>query len=192
MKKRAKSKIAAEDWIVRITSKKRKLKHALKSMEHFKLKQKDVPFIIRFFENPKYNIGLFPGAVPLLTHDCIHIILGRGVLPKDEAFVIGYTMGSTNKIGKFREWLFLFCAKYLYPEGYKFLEEERHVFKTAMSLSSLTDNVKDLSKVNFLKYMDWTLEDIRRDLGISSHVLRIVYILESRHFPNAPESKRLK
>jgi hypothetical protein len=31
-------------------------------------------------------------------HDCMHVILGRGLLNQDEAFVIGFTMGSARKI----------------------------------------------------------------------------------------------
>ena len=62
----------------------------LDEMQDFKLAQEDVPLIIKLTENPKYFTSrLFTGAVDLFTHDCIHVILGRGLLPKDEAFAGG-------------------------------------------------------------------------------------------------------
>ena len=63
-----------------------------------KLEAEDVPLIIKLVENPKYDIGLFAGNVSLYNHDCIHLLLGRGLRVKDEAFVIGFTMGSTKKM----------------------------------------------------------------------------------------------
>ena len=63
-------------------------------MDSFKLRQENIPLIIKLVENPNYNTSkLFGGAVDLFTHDCVHVLLGRGLLVKDEAFVIGYTMG---------------------------------------------------------------------------------------------------
>ena len=78
------------------------LKQSLNEMENFKLRQEEVPFVIQLVENPRYDVGLFAGNVDLFTHDCIHVLLGRGLLVKDEAFVIGYTMGSTNKMFRLR------------------------------------------------------------------------------------------
>tara|TARA_Y100001938_G_scaffold8794_2_gene10744 strand:- start:13500 stop:14072 length:573 start_codon:yes stop_codon:yes gene_type:complete len=180
----------AIDWHVPLLSSNRTwLKTALREMEPFKLKPTDVPLIIRLIENPKYDIGIFPGAVSLLSHDCIHIILGRGVLPKDEAFVIGYTMGSTKKMTPFREKMFLLISKYLYPEGYNFGEEEAYVFKHGVIAGSRC--LVDLTKVDFRFFSTWELKDIRRKFGISVDFLKLCYILEQKKFPNSPESKRL-
>jgi hypothetical protein len=52
---------------------------------------------VRLFENPD-SLVAFPGAVTLERHDCIHILLGRGLLAQDEAFVIGYTMGTCRAV----------------------------------------------------------------------------------------------
>ena len=139
----------AAEWIVPLSEGDKKLSEAIAEMEPFKLEGKDVPFIIKFFENPKFNLfNFFPGSVKLKNHDCIHAILGRGVLPKDEAFVIGYTMGSTGKMTDFKEFLFLLTVSWLYPEGYKFCEEERGVFKGARDTAEMS-RPSDLSKVNF-------------------------------------------
>ena len=75
----------------------------LDKMFDFKLHPKDVPLIIKLTENPKYSSSrVFTGAVDLFTHDCIHVLLGRGLLLKDEAFVIGYTMGSAKRMKRWR------------------------------------------------------------------------------------------
>ena len=66
-------------------------------MGGFKLEAENVPLIIKLVENPKYDIGLFPGNISLYNHDCIHLLLGRGLRVKDEVFVIGFTMGRTKK-----------------------------------------------------------------------------------------------
>ena len=51
----------AEEWIVPLSEKDKKLREVLAEMEPFKLEGKDVPFIIKFFENPKYNFfNFFP------------------------------------------------------------------------------------------------------------------------------------
>ena len=118
-------------------------------MEPFKLSKNEVPLVIRFMENPKFDFfNIFPGSVTLKSHDCIHALLGRGLLPKDEAFVIGFTMGTTKKLGRLREWLFLLIARHLYPEGYKFYEEEKQIFRNGVDIGSHMGCV-NLSKVDF-------------------------------------------
>jgi len=171
------------------SSNKKKLKDVLKEMKPFKLKQQDVPFIIRFIKNPKYDIGFFPGAVSLLNRDCIHVLLGRGVLDKDEAFVIGYIMGSTKKMTTFKEKLFLFISRYLYPKGYRFGKGEAKIFEYGLIAGK--KSCKDLSKIDFKWFLSWTLKDIRSKLGVDIDFLKLCYILEKKAFPNSPESQRL-
>ncbi|MBL4559174.1 MAG: hypothetical protein JKP98_25385 [Rhodobacteraceae bacterium] len=48
----------------------------------------DVPAIIRKYENPDSPDAL-PGAIALDRHDCLHVLLGRGLHVQDEAFIIG-------------------------------------------------------------------------------------------------------
>ena len=160
-------------------------------MEGFKLAQSDVPFIIKLVENPKYDIGLFAGNVDLKTHDCIHTLLGRGLLPKDEAFVIGYTMGSTKKMPRWRRNLFMFVSKYLYPEGYKFGEEERFVFNMGVALGSvgcdLSVGGRNLSTI----WLDLPVTYLRKSFNIDVKLLKSYYKIEKELFPNSVESQRL-
>ena len=161
----------------------------LDEMQDFKLAQEDVPLIIKLTENPKYFTSkLFTGAVDLFTHDCIHVILGRGLLPKDEAFVIGYTMGSGKKMSRWRRNLFLWVCKRLYPEGYKFTEEERYIFYSGVMAGSRCPI--DLSKVDFKELLDYKVQAIREKLGIDKELLKCYYCAEKRLFDDK-ESQRL-
>tara|TARA_Y100000593_G_scaffold94766_1_gene195833 strand:- start:1762 stop:2346 length:585 start_codon:yes stop_codon:yes gene_type:complete len=180
----------AEQWHIPLFNKKQwSLGAALSSMDSFKLRPEDVPLIIKLVENPKYDIGLFAGSVSLGLHDCVHLLLGRGLMPKDEAFVIGYTMGSTKKMRRWRRNLFMFCAKYLYPEGYKFGEEERFVFNLAVKAGSLCET--DLSTVDFSLLKGKKISQIRTRLKIDINLLKSSYEVEKKCFPNSPESQRL-
>ena len=180
---------AAEEWINPLARKGRKLKNVLKEMEPFSLMQMEVPFIIQLVENPKYDIGLFAGNVDLFTHDCIHVLLGRGLLPKDEAFVIGYTMGSTKKMSRWRRNLFMFCSKYLYPSAYKFGEEERFIFNMGVMCGARCKT--DLSVTNFKKVLNLPLSKIRSKFKIDVELLRYCYLIEKRVFKKSKESQRL-
>ena len=166
------------------------LSDCLESMRDFKLKQGDVPLIIKLVENPKYFTSkLFTGAVDLFTHDCLHVLLGRGLLPKDEAFVIGYTMGSKKKMSRLRRKLFLFACRYLYPDGYRFYKEERLVFDEALKLGN--ECPTDLPEVDFKNYLNKSLSEIRLDLGIDTEAIIKYYQKEKDLFPDSEESQRL-
>ncbi len=155
----------SEEWIIPITKREIKLRDALENMGRVGgyLRQSDVPLIIKLTENPDYMTARwFGGAVDLFTHDCIHILLGRGMLPKDEAFVIGYTMGSTGKTTDFKEFLFLLIVSWFYPEGYKFYKEEREIFRGARDIAEMS-RPSDLSKVDFNELLDLDLKTIRKN-----------------------------
>jgi hypothetical protein len=179
----------ASNWSHPLSKGSEPLYKVLDGMQEFKLAQEDVPLIIKLTENPKYFTSkLFTGAVDLFSHDCIHVILGRGLLPKDEAFIIGYTMGSGKKMSRWRRNLFLWVCKYLYPEGYKFNEEERYVFYSGVMAGSRCPT--DLSKVNFKELSDYKVQGIREKLGIDKELLKCYYCTEKRLFDDK-ESQRL-
>lgn len=179
----------AANWHHPLSKGSNNLKTVLDGMKEFKLAQEEVPLIIKLTENPKYFTSkLFTGAVDLFSHDCIHVLLGRGLLPKDEAFVIGYTMGSGKKMSRWRRNLFLWICKYLYPEGYKFTEEERYIFYSGVMAGSRCSS--DLSKVQFDKLQNMKIDYIRKLLGIDKELLKCYYCTEKRLF-DGKESQRL-
>ena len=179
----------SEQWHIPIAERDITLREALESMDSWKLEPDDVPLIIRLIENPKYDIGLFTGSTMLGAHDAIHILLGRGVLPKDEAFVIGFTMGCTKRFNTLRERIFLLITRYLYPDGYKFYKEEQEIFKNAVK-AARTMKCKDISKLDFEQYLNYNIETIRQEIGIDTQILLKVYGLEKVTY-DSPECQRL-
>jgi len=181
------------DWRVPLSAAQRTLREAYETLRPIGLDQRDVPLIIQLVEHPKYDIpgiDLFPGAVNLRTHDLIHIVLGRGLLLKDEAFVIGFTMGSTNRVGATEETIYQFFARHVFPSGYRFDDEEVQVFKDAVRLGYVSD-CRSLAGVDYDPMLDWTLGRIRVELGIEDDLLRAYYAIEKRRYPKSPESQRL-
>lgn len=154
---------------------------------------KDIPLIVRLVENPRFaipGIDLFHGAVDLRAHDCIHLLLGRGLLAKDEAFVIGFTMGSTQQVSTVEERLFALVARRLYPGVYRFTAEDIEVFRDAVRLGALS-RCRRLDRIPYGRYRDRSLDDLRREIGIETGLLRAYYEIEARRYPQAPESRRL-
>lgn len=181
------------DWIVPISEESATLRQILESSAHLRAEQDDIPLIIQLVENPRFDIpgiNLFNGAVDLRTHDCIHAVLGRGMLPKDEAFVIGFTMGSTNRVTTTEEKLFALAARYLYPGPYRFSEEEIHVFRDAVRLGFVSD-CEPLSEVDYSRYMDLPVEETRRKIGLETDLLKAYYRIEKSRYPEDSASRRI-
>ena len=182
-----------ERWFVPLSCNDKTLSSAYQELQEFGLKQEEIPYIIQIVENPKFDLpggDIFHGKTDIETHDYLHIILGRGVLAKDEAFVIGFTMGSTNRVTSTEENLYSFFAKYLYPKAYRFTDEDLHVFKDAVKLGFISD-CQSLSEVNYSRYLQHPLEEIREDLGIETNLLQAYYSIEKRRYPESIESQRL-
>ncbi|MEM7251638.1 MAG: hypothetical protein AAF493_09470, partial [Pseudomonadota bacterium] len=151
------------DWLVPLDCEEVTLGDALKSAEHMAADQDDVPLIIRLVENPDFSIpgvNIFDGAENLYDHDCIHALVGRGLQSKDEAFVIGFTMGSTNRVSTTQQKLFELAAKYLYPGPYKFDDEDIHIFKDAVNLGFVSD-CEALDRIDYRSRTERTLKEVR-------------------------------
>jgi hypothetical protein len=185
--------ISWRDWIVPLDDDLLSLRQVLDASAHLKASQDDIPVIIQLVENPKFDIpgiDLFNGAVDLQTHDFIHVILGRGMLPKDEAFVIGFTMGSTNRVSQTEEWLFGLASKYLYPGPYRFTDEDISVFKDAVRLGFVSDCMP-LSEIDYGQYLDMPLKEVRERIGLEVDLLKAYYRIEQSRYPEDKASQRL-
>lgn len=188
-----KSTTTWREWHVPLSSDDVTLKKALASAEHIMADQEDVPLIVQLIENPKFHfplVDLFSGAVGIQQHDCIHVVLGRGLLPKDEAFIIGFTMGSTNRVSATEEKLYSLASKYLYPGPYKFNDDEVQIFKDAVRLGYVSD-CQPLDQIDFSQYLDYTIKDLRKALGVEELLLKAYYEIELKRHPSDPASSRL-
>jgi hypothetical protein len=182
------------DWIVPLSRGGMTLREADASLDAVRMAPEEVPFLVRLVENPALDVPLldvFHGATDLPTHDYLHIVLGRGLLAKDEAFVIGFTMGATDQVGRGEEFLYGVFAKYLYPKQYRFTEDDMRVFKDAVRLGFISDCTPKLCTTDFERFLDTPVERVRHALGIETDLLRAYYAIEKRRYPGSRESARL-
>lgn len=148
-----------------------------------------INFLVRLFENPKSPIA-FKGAISLERHDCVHILLGRGLLSQDEAFVIGYTMGTSRHISRLELSLFKLITKKLYPHPYKFSEKDLVAYNLGIEYGKLTKALP-IFEFPFEEYMDKKLGEIRRLLDVRIADLKKLYAAEQVLVPGTKCSRRL-
>ncbi|ABD12051.1 hypothetical protein ThrDRAFT_04269 [Frankia casuarinae] len=135
-----------------------------------------IPRYVRLLENPASPIAL-AGAVDLFGHDCIHILLGRGMRPRDEAFVIGVTMGASGELRSWQYHAYLFCSRYLFRGPYRFGPFERTIFQLGVRFAQAT-GIRPLHCVGWRQQLDRTLGDLRSDLRIDLRNLTTVWEME--------------
>jgi len=187
------SQEAWKEWHVPLSRADLPLRAAYGSLEAVGMSQREVPLIVQLVENPRFDlpgIEIFSGATGLRDHDYLHILLGRGLLPKDEAFVLGFTMGSSNRVGDIEERLFTLIARYLYPKGYRFDDEDVAVYQDAVRLGYISD-CRSLAEVRCVPMLDWPIRRIREAVGREEDLLRAYYAIDARRYPGSAESQRL-
>jgi hypothetical protein len=180
-------------WHVPLSRGEMALAEAHRTLQPFALQQREVPLLVQLVENPRFDlpgVEIFSGATDLRKHDYLHLLLGRGLLPKDEAFVLGFTMGSTNRVGEVEERLFTLIARYAYPKTYRFDDEDVAVYRDAVRLAYVSD-CRPLAEVDFNSMLDWPLGRIRQEVGVEEDLLRAYYAIEARRYPKSVESQRL-
>lgn len=185
--------VSYERWHIPLSDGERTLSDAYGSLRAVGMRQEQVPFIVQLVENTRFDVPgveLFPGATDLKTHDYIHCVLGRGLLAMDEAFVLGFTMGSTNRVSATEEALYAFFAKHLYPRSYRFGDDEVRVFRDAIRLGFISDCVP-LCDVDYEAERKKSLKNVRDRLGIEPDLLAAYYRVEKRRFPASVASQRL-
>ncbi|MEL6170834.1 MAG: hypothetical protein AAFQ04_03070 [Pseudomonadota bacterium] len=152
----------------------------------------DVPEIIRRYENPESPEAL-PGAIALDRHDCIHVLLGRGLHVQDEAFVIGATMGAASEITEEHIDFFIKVSTQEYPKHWRFKEE--HIFSFRLGVGFAVDNLnnKDLHLIPMEKepWQSKTVRQARRELGIVKEELRSYFRKAELLVPGTRATRRL-
>ncbi|MEM8576825.1 MAG: hypothetical protein AAGF60_03155, partial [Pseudomonadota bacterium] len=144
------------------------------------------------YENPESPDAL-PGAIHLNRHDCIHVLLGRGLHVQDEAFVIGATMGAASDITEEVIDFFIDVSTTQYPKHWRF--ELHHIASFKLGVGFAIDNLpaKDLHLIP-LEDEPWqskTVRQARRDLGIVKEELRAYFRKAELLVPGTRASRRL-
>ena len=142
---------------------------AYNDMQNYSLaKANTIPFIIQLFENPKYDFirfGRLPGSIDLFKHDLLHILLNQDMSMHGEAYVIGYTMGSTKRVTAIDIIVFKLISRFIYPKNYKFDSHALSFFDTGIE-DGYSSNAMDLNKVNFNRLLNKPLYEVRSLLKI--------------------------
>lgn len=150
----------------------------------------EIDQLVRLVENPESPYAL-PGAVALGRHDCIHVLLGRGLLGPDEAFVVGYTMGAAaasidaELLGTFK-----LIAKRLYPRHYRMDDADLFVFDLGYQLGARSP--VRIGEVPLETMRGERIDALRARAGVDVAALRAVYGAEHALFPASPASARLR
>lgn len=152
----------------------------------------EVPEIIRRYENPESPEAL-PGAISLARHDCIHVLLGRGLHVQDEAFVIGATMGAASDITGDIVDFFIKVSTTEYPKHWRF--EEDHIPSFRLGVGFGMDNLrgKDLHLIPMENdpWQSMTVRAARKKLGIVKEELRAYFRKAELLVPGTPATQRL-
>ena len=186
-------RVSYRSWYLPLTYDSLTLKQALEFQSIVAAPQGKIPEIIRWTEGKDSHLvkEFFYGGVDLVAHDCIHMLLGRGLLTKDEAFVIGFTMGSTNKLETLNKDIFSYIAQHYYPNAYKMNDEAKRVFFDAAKLGFISDGPA-LDETNFKPYFNRSLDELRSALKLPVNLIQSYYRdIEKRRFPQDPGSSRL-
>lgn len=181
------------EWHAPLWQDERTLREVYTELMKFGNNQDQVPWIVKLIENPFFHfggLGYFKGRVTLQQHDYIHILLGRGTMLADEAFVIGFTMGSTDKVSEIERNLFSLIVNKLYPQEYKFSEIGKRIFQDALALAWASD-CQALEEIDFEPMLDWSLKDIRKAIGLEPELLQAYYQVEANRYPKSRASQRL-
>jgi hypothetical protein len=180
-------------WPVSLNDHSMTLSEARKAMRACGDMDSAIPLVIQLVENPRFSLGrfdFFRARVGLAGHDCIHALLGRGLMPLDEAFVVGYTAGASRQVGRMQQRAFCWIASRLYPEPYRFGADEIEVYYAAHALG-LESCASDLAAFDFDEHTDRTLASLRTELGINLPAIDRYNEWEHRKFPHRVESARL-
>lgn len=148
-----------------------------------------IPKEVRWFEDPTSPIAL-PGAVSLAWHDAIHILLGRGLLDQDEAFVVGFTMGNATSFRREDATTLRNAFSHSYPEPFRVYGIKLLAFDLGVEAGRMI-GVPDLADQQGRLPHAWTLRKWRLEFGICTATLRSFYLREKLMIPGTLESARL-
>ena len=143
------------------------------------LPQSSIPLIVQLLENPQYDIkifgkNLFPGRTNLGHHDLLHILLNQGLKQTNEAFVLGFTMGSTGQMTWVETWLYLGLMNIFGSKLYRYNKAQRKVFMIAVSLGSFyaKKGIARLDRFPLDLMMKEKVSRIREKLGLHDEDVR--------------------
>ena len=148
-----------------------------------------IPSVVRLFENPSSWLR-FRGAVDLEDHDILHVLLGRGLQDQDEAFVLGFAMGTSKRISWLQYWIFRWVVTRLYPEPYRIPRFLLPAFELGVQCGRET-GTRELYRQPLKRLRGLTVGQAREAAGIDMEVVRSYFQQERQRIPFTIASLRL-
>ena len=153
----------------------------------------ELPLLLRLQRDPSLSfLGQLAFRAGLDRHqsDCIHVVLGRGFLPLDQAFVLGYTLGSSKKGSMPEHRLHGEVGRHFYKSTQLLSEAQAIVFKDAIKLAYLSF-CAPLDSFDFTPWHDRPLRQVREAMGLETELMCAYYAVEKHRFPHELASQRL-
>ncbi|WP_404309910.1 hypothetical protein [Neorhodopirellula lusitana] len=148
-----------------------------------------IPWVVRLFENPRSWIR-FRGAIDLDDHDVMHVLLGRGLQDQDEAFVLGFAMGTAKRVSRIQAAVFKLIMTWVYPEPYRIPRFLLPAFDLGVRSGKATGKL-NLYKQPLEGLREMSVRDARVAAGIDIEVLLQAYRDEQEAIPFTIASLRL-
>lgn len=148
-----------------------------------------IPWIIKLLENPESPFR-FRGAVSLRDHDVLHVLLGRGLQDQDEAFVIGFAMGTAKKSSPLQRRILRFVLTRIYPEPYRIPRSVVPAFDLGFACGRET-GVRNLYKQPLDSLSEKSVRQARMECGLDIGILKRYFRAEQLRIPMTIASIRL-
>ncbi len=148
-----------------------------------------IPWIVRLFENPE-SFFRFRGAQDLEDHDVLHVLLGRGLQDQDEAFVLGFAMGTAKQVSWLQFRIFKYALAHWYPEPYRVPPFLQPAFDLGVACGKATGR-KNLYKQPLKQMKHFSIRDAREALEIDVQVVKKYFRIEQERIPFTMASMRL-
>ena len=181
-----------QDWHIPFHQDNMTLMSALASVPPLSDKS-ELPLMLRLQRDPDLSfLGqlVFHAGLDEHQHDCIHILLGRGFLPMDQAFVLGFTLGSSKKSSMPEPKLHAEVGRHFYKNVPLFSESESAVFKEGVKLAYLSF-CAPLESFDFRPWHNQTLREIREAIGLEQELMLAYYAVEKHRYPHSLAAQRL-
>jgi hypothetical protein len=153
----------------------------------------ELPLMIRLQRDPVLSfLGqlVFRAGLDQHQHDCIHIMLGRGLMAMDQAFVLGFTLGSSKKGSMPEHKLHGEVGRHFNKNASLFNEAESVVFKDGIKLAYLSF-CAPMDSFDFTPWHDTPLRQIREAIGLEPELMQAYFAVEKHRYPHVLASQRL-
>lgn len=185
------SMTSQQDWYIPLHQDSISLGEALASVPP--VKTEELPLMLRLQRDPVLSfLGqlVFRSGVDQQQYYCIHILLGRGLLPLDQAFALGFTIASCQKGSLPEHRLNAEIARNFTRSETRISENENAVFKEGIKLAYMSF-CAPLDDFDFEPWHASTLRELRDAVGLETDLLLAYCAVEKHRYPHVHESQRL-